>query len=72
MGQEVEVTRILLPSPTVDNPNRQVYQIEYRAGTLPPHFVYIDKDQWTEKKEKELIQADIKKIMETKKTTITL
>jgi hypothetical protein len=72
MPQEIEVTRTLLPSPTVEKPDRQVYQIQYRAGTLPPHFVYCDKDQWSEKKEKELIQADIKKMMETKRATITI
>lgn len=72
MGQEVEVTRTLLPSPTVDDPEREVYQIQYRAGMLPPHFVYIPKKEWTEKKEKEAIQADMKKMMETKRTTITI
>jgi hypothetical protein len=71
-GQQVEVTRTELPSPTVDNPKRMVYQIEYRIGTLPPHFVYCEKSKWTEKEEKKLIQEDIKKRLEAPKTTITL
>jgi hypothetical protein len=71
-GQQVEVIRTLLPSPAIDDPNRMVYQIEYRVGTLPPHFVYIEKSKWSEKKEKELIQDDIKKRLEAPKTTITL
>jgi hypothetical protein len=71
-AQQVEVTRTLLPSPTVDNPERMVYQIEYRVGTLPPHFVYCEKSEWNEKKEKELIQADIKKRLEAPKTIVTL
>jgi len=71
-GTQVEVTRTLLPSPTIDKPDRQVYQIEYRVGTLPPHFVYIEKDLWTEKKEKEAIQADLDKRMKPPKTTITI
>ena len=70
--QQVAVTRTLLPSPTIDKPDRMVYQIEYRVGTLPPHFVYCEKSLWTEKKEKELIQADIKKRLEAPTTIVTL
>jgi hypothetical protein len=72
MTQEVQVSRTLIPAPTPDRPDRQVYQIEYRAGGLPPHFVYIDKAEWTEKKEAEAIKADLKKIMERKQSTITI
>ena len=72
MAQEVEVTRTLLPAPTPDDPERRIYQIQYRVGMLPPHFVYIPEKEWTEKKEKEAIQADIKKMMETKRTIIKI
>ena len=70
--QQVQVTRTLLPSPTIDAPDRMVYQIQYQAGTLPPHFVYCEKSKYTEKEEKRLIQEDIKKIMGTKQTIVTL
>lgn len=72
MPQEVEVTRTILPAPTIDNPERKVYQIQYRVGLLPPHFIYIEEKAWTEKVEKEAIQADIKKMLETKTTRITI
>ena len=70
--QQVQVTRSLLPSPTIDDPNRMVYQIQYQIGTLPPHFVYCEKTKWNEKEEKRLIQEDIKKQLETKRTFVTL
>jgi hypothetical protein len=70
--QQVQVTRTLLPAPTIDDPGRMVYQIQYQIGTLPPHFVYCEKSKYTEKEEKRLIQEDIKKILGTKQTIITL
>lgn len=73
MPQEVEIiSRTSLPSPTLDKPERQIYQIQYRAGELPPHFVYIDKEEWTPTKEKELIKADIEKRMKSKRETISI
>jgi hypothetical protein len=72
MPQEVEVTRTSIPAPSIDNPSRMVYQIMYRVGTLPPHFVYIEEKAWSDKAEKEAIQADIKKQLETKTTRISL
>jgi hypothetical protein len=72
MTQEVEISRELLPAPTPDNPNRQVYQIQYKVGSLPPHFIYIDKAEWTEGVEKNRIKEDLKKVMEHKRTTTTL
>jgi hypothetical protein len=71
-GQQVSITRSLLPAPTIDDPKRMVYQIEYQIGTLPPHFVYCEQNKWNEKKEKELIQEDIKKRLETTSTIVTL
>ena len=70
--QQVQITRTLLPAPTIDDPGRMVYQIQYQAGTLPPHFVYCDKAKWNEKEEKRLIQEDIKKQLETRPTIVTL
>jgi hypothetical protein len=72
MPQEVEITRTLLPAPIIGKPDRQVYQIQYRVGLLPPRFVYIEKDDWTEAVEKKAIQADIKKALETQTTKITI
>ena len=70
MKQQVQVTRTLIPAPTVEKPDRQVYQIAYQQGTLPPHFVYIEKDDWTKEKEVKAIQADIKKRSEVKTETL--
>jgi hypothetical protein len=70
--QQVAVTRTLLPAPSIDEPGRMVYQIQYQIGTLPPHFVYCEKSKYTEKEEKRLIAEDLKKQLETKQTFVTL
>jgi hypothetical protein len=73
MSQEVEiVSRTPLPSPTIDKPDRVVMQIQYKAGELPPHFVYIEKDQWTKELEAKAIKEDIEKRMKTTRETISL
>ena len=36
--------------------------ITYQAGVLPPRTIYVDLDEWTEEKEKELIREDIEKV----------
>lgn len=64
MPQDVTVKRTLLNTPTVDDPNRKVYQIEYRVGELPPHFVYIPEKEYTKEKEATVIKADLKKRLE--------
>jgi len=58
---EVSIKRTELPAPTLDDPTRRVLQIQYRQGELPPRFIYINKADWSEEKETELIRADIKK-----------
>ena len=72
MPQEVRVKRTLLTVPTIDEPERKVFQVEYRAGELPPHFIYIPEKEWTKEKEAELIKADIKKRLETTEETISI
>lgn len=72
MPQEVRVKRTLLPTPTIDDPERKTYQIEYRAGELPPHFVYLTEKEWTKEKEAALIKADLKKRIEIPEETITI
>lgn len=72
MSQEVRVKRTLLSTPTMDDPERKVYMIEYRAGELPPRFIYIPEKEWTKEKEAEAIKADIKKRMEIPEETITI
>jgi 3',5'-cyclic AMP phosphodiesterase CpdA len=72
MPQDVKVTRTLLPTPTIDDPERKVYQIEYSVGELPPHFVYIPEKEWTKEKEAKLIKADMEKRMKAVGETITL
>lgn len=72
MPQDVEVKRKLLPTPTVDDPDRKVYFIEYRAGELPPHFIYMPEKEWTKEKEVAAIKADIEKQLSKKKEITTI
>jgi len=72
MTQQVKVSRILLPTPTIDRPDRKVYQIEYTVGELPPHFVYIPESEWTKEAEAKAIKADIDKRLKTTGETITI
>jgi len=72
MTQEVRVKRTLLMIPTIDDPERKVYMIDYRAGELPPRFIYIPEKEWTKEKEAEAIREDIKKRMEIPEETISI
>jgi len=72
MTQEVKIKRMELPAPTLDKPGRKVYQVEYRAGELPPHFVYMDVDDWTKEAEIKLIREDMAKRTEVKEETIEI
>jgi len=72
MPQEVRVRRTTLPTPTIDDPERKIIQIEYRAGELPPHFIYIPEKEWTKEKEAAAIKADMKKRLETTEETISI
>lgn len=72
MPQEVRVKRTLLPTPTIDDPQRRTYQIEYQAGELPPHFIYITEKEWTKEKEAAAIKADIHKRVTAPTETISI
>jgi hypothetical protein len=61
MPQQVAISRILLPTPTIDDPERKVYQIQYTAGELPPHFIYMPEKEWSKDKELKAIKQDIEK-----------
>jgi len=61
MSPQVTVKRTELQVPTIDDPERKVYMIEYRSGELPPKFLYIPVTEWTKEKEAALIKADIEK-----------
>jgi hypothetical protein len=72
MTQQVKVSRTLLSTPTIDQPDRKVYQIEYTVGELPPHFVYIAQSEWTKEAEAKAIKADIEKRLKTTGETISI
>jgi hypothetical protein len=72
MPQEVTVKRTLLPTPTIDDPNRKTYQIQYQVGELPPSFVYITEKEWTKDKEAKAIKADMEKRLMPPGETITI
>jgi len=61
MSPQVTVKRTELQVPTIDDPERKVYMIEYRSGELPPKFLYIPVKEWTKELEAKLIKADIEK-----------
>lgn len=69
---DVKVTRTKVKVPTVDDPEREVYQIMYRSGELPPRFVFIPVKDYTEELEKEKIKADLEKRQASKEETLTL
>lgn len=69
---EVRVKRTELRAATIDNPDRMVVQVEYRVGELPPRFLYIPKDEYTEELEAERIKADMAKAAKTTETTLEI
>ena len=61
MSPQVTVKRTEMLVPTIDDPERKVYMVEYRSGELPPRFLYIPVKDWTKEKEAALIKEDIEK-----------
>lgn len=72
MSPQVTVKRTELLVPTIDDPERKVYMIEYRSGELPPRFLYIPVAEWTKEKERELLKADIEKRLKAPEEIIEL
>ncbi len=70
--QQVRVSKIEIAQPTLDNPKRVVYQIQYQAGMLPPRFLYMDKDQWTKEREAAAIKGDLAKTLAAPGEMVTL
>ena len=69
MTQQVTIKRTELPAPTLDKPERKIYQVEYRTGELPPRFLYMDVEGWTSEVEIAAIRADLAKRTEVKEET---
>jgi len=61
MSPQVTVKRTEMLVPTIDDPERKVYMIEYRSGELPPKFLYIPVKEWTKELEAKMIKEDIEK-----------
>ncbi|MBA7479980.1 hypothetical protein ES707_15424 [subsurface metagenome] len=72
MSPQVTVKRTEMLVPTIDDPERKVYMIEYRRGELPPKFLYLPVKEWTKEKEAELIKEDIEKRMEAPEEIIEI
>uniref|UniRef100_A0A6H1ZT91 Uncharacterized protein n=1 Tax=viral metagenome TaxID=1070528 RepID=A0A6H1ZT91_9ZZZZ len=72
MAQQVRIKRTTLATPAIDDPERRTIQVEYVAGELPPHFVFIPEKEWTKEREAELIKADMKKRLTTTEETLTI
>ncbi len=70
--QQVRVTRIELPTPTLDNPAKVTLQVQYQVGMLPPRFLYFDKSQWTKEREAAAIKGDLARVMGPVGETVTL
>jgi len=61
MTTKVTIKRTEMMIPTIDEPERKVYMIEYRSGELPPRFLYLPVKDWTAEKEAKLIREDLDK-----------
>ena len=61
MSPQVTVKRTEMLVPTIDDPERKVYMVEYRSGELPPKFLYIPVKEWTKELEAKMIKEDIEK-----------
>ena len=72
MAQEVDVSRVLLPSPTAEDPARRTYKIRYVAGELPPAYVWLPEKDWTQEKEAEAIKEDIQRRLKHRRETIVV
>ncbi|MBA7698143.1 hypothetical protein ES703_106818 [subsurface metagenome] len=72
MSPQVTVKRTEMLVPTIDDPARKVYMIEYRSGELPPKFLYIPVKDWTKELEAKMIKADIEKRLEAPEETIEI
>jgi len=72
MAQQVRIKRTTLPTPTIDDPERKTIQVEYAAGELPPHFIFIPEKEWTKELEADRIKADLKKRLTTTEETLTI
>ncbi len=70
--QQVRVTRIELPTPTLDNPQKVTLQVQYQVGMLPPRFLYFDKKDWTKEKEAAAIKADLTQVTRAPGEIVTL
>lgn len=68
----VTVKRTELLVPTIDDPERKVYMIEYRSGELPPKFLYIPVKEWSKELEAKLIKEDIEKRLKAPEETIEI
>lgn len=68
----VEIKRTELPAPDITDPERKMIRIFYRAGELPPRFLFIEKKKWTKELEAKMIREDIDKRMTTPRETLTL
>ena len=72
MSPQVSVKRTEMLVPTIDEPERKVYMIEYRSGELPPKFLYIPVKDWTKEKEAAAIKEDIGKRLEAPEEIIEI
>ncbi|MBA7579741.1 hypothetical protein ES708_21617 [subsurface metagenome] len=72
MSPQVTVKRMEMLVPTIDDPERKVYMIEYRSGELPPKFLYIPVKDWTKELEAKMIKEDIEKRLEAPEEIIEI
>ena len=72
MSPQVTVKRTEMLVPTIDDPERKVYMVEYRSGELPPKFLYIPVKEWTKELEAKMIKEDIEKRLEAPEEIIEI
>lgn len=69
-GEEVRVLRSELTFPSETGEPRKVVYVTYTVKDLPPGVITIPKGEWTEKREAELIKADVEARRKVKPVTV--
>ena len=70
--EEVRIRRTEVEVPQPVGPPKIMIYTSYVVADLPPSYIVMPKEEWTEEKEAELIRQDVKRRREAKPTLIRL
>ena len=71
-AEEIRIRRTEVLVPQRVGPPKTMIYTSYIVADLPPGYVSILKEEWTEEKEAELIREDIKKRREVKPALVRI